>query len=221
GDYVLCAAAKAEDGYVAVLTKFMPFASSSILTAENEPMIVHISADGEITPIAGCEAPYSTFRVSSIAEYGGKIYISGYEFTGAKNGAFLDERSEIIPLLDELFADMETIMDPETGESTISSDMLTPRVAEIYTGKLLAIVPGSGTVEEVLSLDGAIGSTLSFTHEGKLLWNCESFASTFFSPVTSSFTIGGLCRVGQCVIEPGGSVDGGVFLIGAIVIYRR
>ena len=79
-------------------------------------------------------------------------------------------------------------------------------VRENYTAVLLVCNPASGEPEEFYSAEGSLGGDLSLTEEGQLLWQVESVAETFFSPATSSFTIGGACQIFQYTFNPAGSL---------------
>ena len=95
-------------------------------------------------------------------------------------------RYEIADVLDYLFSN---------NIWEISSEALTPMVRKNYTALLLICDPRSGTPLEFYSVEGSLGGKLAVSEEGALLWDVESIASTFFSPATSSFTIGGSCEV--------------------------
>ena len=180
-----------------------------------ERSIVRIAPDGTVTELAKLEGDeYARFVPSSVYEYCGRIYISGYEYSSTDtvwNGG----RGEIGPLLDSIFDDLIN-----SGKDwDIPSEELTPRVRAIYTAKLLVFDPENG-IREAASLPGAIGSTLSVGANGELIWNADELVSTFFSPATSSFTIGGTCAVRQFRFNETGTLAG-VIPTGAMVIYRR
>ena len=54
------------------------------------------------------------------------------------------------------------------------------------------------------SVKGSLGGKLSVSDTGNLLWNVESITSTFFSPATSSFTIGGTSYVFRYTFDTSG-----------------
>jgi hypothetical protein len=40
-----------------------------------------------------------------------------------------------------------------------------------------------------------LGGELEISEDGQLLWDVESITTTFYSPATNAFTIGGTCYV--------------------------
>ena len=106
-------------------------------------------------------------------------------------------RSEISDILHYIFSnDLWKISDEE----------LTPLVREKYTAILLKCDHDSGTPQEFYSVDGSIGGSLSLSDSGNLLWDVESITTTFFSPATSSFTIGGTCYVFRYSFDSSGAL---------------
>lgn len=51
-----------------------------------------------------------------------------------------------------------------------------------------------------------MGGKLNVNADGLLEWDVESFVSTFFSPATSSFTIGGTCSVFRYTFDEAGNL---------------
>ncbi|MBE6957700.1 MAG: hypothetical protein E7447_00915 [Ruminococcaceae bacterium] len=136
----------------------------------------------------------------------GKLYISAYT-TPKKQVA--EPREEIKGILDDL---------NENNTQNISSTDLTPIVRDNYTAMLLVCNLETGIPEGFYSIDGSLGGKLSCTPQGVLYWDVESITSTFYSPATSSFTIGGTCTVyryafiGQKIVQE---------KTNEITIYRR
>ena len=91
---------------------------------------------------------------------------------------------EIANILDQVFA---------KNSYDISNEELTPLVRDNYTAVLLLCDPEGGEPETFYSVKGSLGGRLDV--EDTLKWDTEGVAETFFSPYTSSFTIGGTCRV--------------------------
>ena len=52
----------------------------------------------------------------------------------------------------------------------------------------------------------SLGADLIITEDNRLIWETESITDTFFSPGTSSFTIGGQCYVYQYSFGPEGNL---------------
>ena len=68
-------------------------------------------------------------------------------------------------------------------------------VRENYTAVLLVCDPEGGEPRTFYAVKGALGGVLRLTDAGELEWDAETIESTFFSPATNSFTIGGTCRI--------------------------
>jgi hypothetical protein len=92
--------------------------------------------------------------------------------------------------------------DNNIGE--ISSEDLTPMVRDNYTAMLLVCEPKTGKPQEFYSVNGSLGGKLSVSDTGNLIWDVESITSTFFSPATSSFTIGGTSYVFRYAFDTSG-----------------
>ena len=102
----------------------------------------------------------------------------------------------------------------------ISSDELTPMVRDNYTAMLLVCEPNAGKPQEYYSVNGSLGGKLSVSDTGNLLWDVESITSTFFSPATSSFTIGGTSYVFRYTFDTSGMLISQE-KTGEVVNYRR
>ena len=53
-----------------------------------------------------------------------------------------------------------------------------------------------------------LGGKLAVNDAGELIWDVESVADTFFSPMTSSFSIGGTCQVFRYTFDASGALLG-------------
>ena len=76
-----------------------------------------------------------------------------------------------------------------------------------YTAVLLLCDPTGGEPKNFYSVKGSLGGTLAVEND-QLKWNVESIASTFFSPATNSFTIGGNCLVHRYSFDKSGVITG-------------
>lgn len=79
-------------------------------------------------------------------------------------------------------------------------------VREQYTALLLICEPDTGTPQEFYSVKGSLGGALTIDSTGNLLWKTESITTTFFSPATSAYTIGGTCTVFEYSFDKNGSL---------------
>lgn len=85
---------------------------------------------------------------------------------------------------------------------------------------LLVCEPNAGKPQEYYSVNGSLGGKLSVSDTGNLLWDVESITSTFFSPATSSFTIGGTSYVFRYTFDTSGMLISQE-KTGEVVNYRR
>ena len=92
----------------------------------------------------------------------------------------------------------------DNNKMDITSEELTPIVRDIYTATLLVCDVGSGVPEEVYSVKGGLGLWFEYNDAGQLVWYMESIMSTFFSPETNSFTIGGTTYVYRYTFDSNG-----------------
>ena len=83
---------------------------------------------------------------------------------------------------------------------------MTPLVRENYTALLLLCDPEGGSPKTFYSVKGSLGESLSVNDSGQLEWHVDSVTSTFFSPATNSFTIGGTCKVFSYTFDAAGNL---------------
>ncbi len=83
---------------------------------------------------------------------------------------------------------------------------MTPLVLDNYTEVLLMCVQEGGEPETFYSVKGSLGVKLTVNDAGELAWDAESIVNTFFSPATSSFTIGGTCQVFRYTFDDAGTL---------------
>lgn len=162
--------------------------------------IVKTDSDGNVTESFSYTAEDALYYITDMIEFQGKIYLSAYA---------VPKRSDDRPSFGgryEISAILEYLYENNIGE--ISSEELTPMVRDNYTAILLMCDPRTGEPQEFFSAKGSLGGKLSLSDSGKLLWNVESITATFFSPATSSFTIGGSCYVFEYTFDTDGTLIG-------------
>ncbi len=147
------------------------------------------------------------YYITDMAEFGNRVYLSAYAVPKQNDDGL---RHEIANILDDVF----TRDNPE-----ISCEELTPMVRENYTAVLLLCSPEGGRPETFYSVKGSLGGALKVESE-QLCWYVESVVSTFFSPATSSFTIGGTCQVYRYIFDGHSNLIGQEDT-GETVEYRR
>ena len=160
------------DGYLVQLGHLLDGETAQLAKLDREGNLIdRFTYEGE-----SCD-----YYLTGMAEFAGRVYLSAYAVPKQTDGG---GRREIAAVLDYVFEKKE-----------ISSEELTPLVRENYTAVLLLCDPEGGAPETFYSVGGSLGGPLTVTAAGELAWDVESVVNTFFSPATSSFTIGGTCRV--------------------------
>ncbi|MDE7325010.1 MAG: hypothetical protein K2N63_01825 [Lachnospiraceae bacterium] len=174
GDLGIWNAARLGDGYLIQM-------GNSI--SKDSARLVKLNREGELINHFIYEGEDCDYTITDMAEFGNQVYLSAYAVPKQSDGG---GRHEIADILDYLF-------DNKLFE--ISSEKLTPLVRDNYTAVLLLCDQEKGQPETFYSVKGSLGGKLVVNDAGELVWEVESVADTFFSPVTSSFTIGGNCQV--------------------------
>lgn len=135
------------------------------------------------------------YYITDMAEFEGNVYLSAYAVPKQTDEG---GRHEIADILDYVF---------DGNNQEISSEELTPIVRDNYTAVLLLCDPNGGEPKNFYSVKGSLGGTLAVEND-QLKWSVESIASTFFSPATNSFTIGGNCLVYRYSFDESGVIIG-------------
>jgi len=204
GNYGIWDVARFKDGYIVQLGNYTLADGMKIVKADSEGNII------ERFSYTGKDCFY---YITDMIEFDGKIYLSAYAVP--KNGEEGENdggsRYEIDGILKYIF---------ESGRVDISSEELTPVVRENYMAILLVCEPDKGIPEEFYSVGGSLGGRLSLDESGRLLWDVESIATTFFSPATSSFTIGGTSYVFRYTFDNYGTLVSQE-KTGETAVYRR
>lgn len=145
--------------------------------------LAKLDRDGNLTDQFTYEGKDCDYYLTDMTEFEGRVYLSAYAVPKQTDEG---GRHEIANILNYVFA--------KPGLE-ISSEELTPLVRDNYTAVLLLCGPDGGVPETFYSVKGSLGGELTVNEAGELVWNVESVVNTFYSPATSSFTIGGSCEV--------------------------
>ena len=203
GNYGIWNAARLADGYIVQLGSYM---------TNEHSKIVKVDYEGNITESYSYGGVDAYYYIADMIEYNGNIYLSSYAVPKLEDeDQSAGGRYEIAAVLNYLF---------DNGIWEISSEELTPMVRDNYTAMLLVCNPTTGTPQEFYSVKGSLGGKLSLSEAGALLWDVESIATTFFSPATSSFTIGGSSYVFRYTFDSAGRLVSQT-KTGEVAIYRR
>ena len=189
GNYGIKNAAKLADGYIVQLISYV--------TGEYA-RIVKVSGDGILTDSFSYNSEDSYYYITNMIEYNGNVYLSAYTvpvLENEENNA--GGRYDIAAVLNYIF---------KNQKFNISNEELTELVRENFTAVLLVCDPASGTPQEFYSVKGSIGGELALSDSDKLSWDVESITDTFFSPMTSSFTIGGASFIYRYTFDKTGTI---------------
>ena len=178
GNYGIWHSARFGDGYLVQLGNY---------TTDEYAKIVKVDRSGNITESFSYSSEDSDYYITDMIEFNGNIYLSAYAVPK------LDDENQSAGGRNEIAKVLKYLFDNDIWE--ISDEELTPMVRDNYTAMLLVCDPITGTPQDFYAVEGSIGGALSLSDSGNLLWNVESITTTFFSPATSSFTIGGTCYV--------------------------
>ena len=164
--------------------------------------------DGNLSDGFSYEGDDFGYYITGMAEFGSNVYLSSYAVPKQ-----VDEggRHEIADILDYVFS---------KGTVEISSEELTPIVRDNYTAVLLLCDPEGGAPRTFYSVKGSLGGALTVNADLQLEWDVQSITSTFYSPATSAFTIGGSCKVFRYVFTLSGALIDQVDT-GEVVQYAR
>lgn len=156
--------------------------------------LVKLDRTGNLLDTFTYEGEDCDYYIKDMAEFGGRVYLSAYAVPKQTNGG---GRHEIADILAYLF---------DNNIWEISSEELTPLVRDNYTAVLLLCDPEGGAPDTFYSVKGSLGGVLAVNGAGELVWDVESVLNTFFSPATSSFTIGGTCQVFRYTFDGAGDL---------------
>ena len=180
-------AARLGDGYIVQLGN---------MQSRDTARLIKLDKAGNVLESFTYEGEDSAYYLTDMVEFGGRVYLSAYAVPKQNGGG---GENEIAAVLDYVFS-------KEDGADDISGADLTPIVRDNYTAVLLLCNPSDGTAEAFYSVEGSLGGKLSVTDAGELAWNVESITTTFFSPATDSFTIGGNSKVFRYYFDTAGVV---------------
>lgn len=177
--------ARLGDGYIVQL--------GNVMTDENA-RLCRMDREGNVIADYSYEAEDCNYYLVDMIEFGDQVFLSAYATPKQEDEG---GRDEIAAILDFAFSQ---------GWSDIPSEKLTPVVRDNYTAVLLLCSPQDGTPKTFYSVKGSLGGKLSVNEKGQLEWDVESVTSTFFSPATNSFTIGGSCKVYRYTFDTAGTL---------------
>lgn len=154
---------------------------------ENGDLLVKVNSDGTLSDSFTYTAEDTEYRICSMLAFNGRVYLSAYAYPKLQpEQNHYGNRREIAAILDYIFTEKPMNIEPQE---------LTKLVRSHYTAVLLVCDPQTGVPSQFYSVKSSLGSKLSVSEEGNMFWHVENITDTFFSPMTSSFTIGGASYV--------------------------
>ncbi|MBP5235929.1 MAG: hypothetical protein J6128_00080 [Clostridia bacterium] len=176
------------------------------LTGRNDVLLIRIDRFGNPVDSFSYAGDDCLYYVTDMVEFGGKVYLSAYSVPMQEDEG---GRHELAAILDFLFEN-----------PAYTEEELVQALRDNYTAVLILVDPEAGSPEAFYSVSGSLGGELTVTGDGLLEWDVDSFVSAFFSPATSSFSVGGTCRVFCYSFGPDGAFEGQRDT-GELFAYRR
>ena len=187
GNYGIRAVAKLGDGYLVNLNH-----------SNSSNLLMKISEDGTPEDSFTYTSDNELYFITDMIEYNGKIYISAHSVPKLSPGeSNAGGRYDIAHVLNKIY---------DGDQMDIQNSELTELMRNIFTATLLVCDPVSGIPQTFYTVKGSFGSKLSIKEDGNLLWNVESITDSFFSPITSSFSIGGVSYVYKYTFSSNGNI---------------
>ena len=162
---------------------------------ETEYFILKIDREGNISDdfINSYETEDMKYSIDDMTECGGQLYLSA----DALPKDYWNENNEFAEISEYFNAH-------ETSDYYIPDDVLTTIVEKYNNAVLLVCDTESGEPKRFYSVSGACTGKLSVNDNGEMEWEVAKIISTYFSPYTSSHSIGGKCRVHRYVFDTNG-----------------
>ncbi len=173
--------------------------------------VAWVSPDGFLLGFKQYSGDGERFYLKDMICEGNELYCSGYLVPVSRDPKGMKSNNREIDLvLDEVFGN---------GRWEISNEELTPLVQENYRAFLLVCDARTGQPKHFYTVPGALGRELYRDDKGDLQWFVESIADTYFSPATSSFTIGGVSIAFRFSLNNNGKIVG-IEKTGEVRVYR-
>lgn len=199
GNYGIWNAARLGEGYIIQL--------GSSNTGEYA-RLVRMDREGGLIGDYSYAGEDCVYHITDMAEFRGRVYLSAYAVPIQHDEG---GRDEIGNILDYIIRQKNW---------AVTEEELTPLVRDNYTAVLLLCDPEGGVPETFYSVPGSLGGELNVQDPDRLEWSVESVASAYFSPATSSFSIGGACRVFRYAFDGAGSLTGQTDTCETVPYYR-
>ncbi len=178
--------------------------------------IYKVSRDGEIGEGISYSSEDEAYFICDMLDFGGKLYLSAYAVPkhGRDIGTPHDEISYIIESIWKNPDDMEIATEETSASSSgingygiyMNTENLLEDVQNNYTAVLLVCDGEDRLPKNFYSVEGSVCGELSVSENGEMLWETEYISEAYYSPATSSFSIGGACIVYRHSFDADGSL---------------
>ncbi len=160
-----------------------------------------VSKDGEIGEGISYSSEDEAYFICDMLDYGGKLYLSAYAVP--KHGRDIEtSHDEIRHILENIWKNKDEIeiAAEETSASGsgvngygiyMTAENLLEDVQNNYTAVLLVCDGEDRLPKNFYSVEGSVCGELSVSENGEMLWETEYISEVYYSPGTSSFSIGG------------------------------
>ena len=187
------------------------------MTGSNDVLLIRTDRFGNPVDSFSYASDDCFYCVTDMVEFGEKVYLSAYSVPMQEDAGGRDEIANILRLV---FGSPDSFSYDEGSFYFNDSGTLVQALRDNYTAVLILVDPEAGSPEAFYSVNGSLGGELAVTGDGRLEWNVNRFISAFYSPATSSFSIGGTCRVYCYSFGPDGEFEGQRDT-GELFAYRR
>jgi len=189
GNYGIWNAARLGDSYIVQLGSY---------TNDEHARIVKVSGDGNIVDTFTYDSDVCHYYIADMIEYNQSLYLSAYSVPRlADETKDAGGRYDIAAVLNYIF---------DNQRFDISNEELTKLMRENFTAVLLVCDSASGIPREFYSVAGSLGGKLALSGSNTLCWDVESITDSFFSPMTSAFTIRGTNLVFRYTFDAAGAI---------------
>lgn len=193
---------KKEYSGINTLRKAVKFGSGYLLQFRDETgdSLVKVTSDGVFEDSVAYSNGDDNLFITDMIEFNGVIYLSADSVPKPKETEYpIYGRDDIGSILD-LILNNEKYRDYSLPDAE-----MTKLMRDNFTAVLLLCDNETGMPKTFYSVKGSFGSKLSIKDD-YLIWNVESILHSFYSPMTSSFTIGGECNIYKYTFDETGKI---------------
>lgn len=187
-----------DGGYIKNIAKLNNDYLAYITYTDYDSQFIKINNEGNIDNEFTYEDEKYRYFFTDMIEYNGKLYLSAYSVPYF-DGHVYERREtwEITNIMKTMYYNNEKITD----------EFVLSLFNEKYKAVLFVCDNESGKLTDFYTANSAIGAELHI-EDNNLIWNVEYFKTMMFSPLTSSFTYGGVTEVHDYIYDNNGILLG-------------